>query len=500
MGNPIHIMVFMKSWLLIAAVVAMAATLAAGCVQQENIQRYLSGNGTAPKNTGMVEFFVTTPATTPPREPIVLHNGPVNRVVLERIGDNTYYGVLDVSEREKGEETAYGYSRGGRIEWGEYGLTGYASNEMPRRLTVGKNTTIYDQVERWKWLPSQPLDENDIQSLAGKKNFESRQEFWKGAYMPDFWSGEGAWPLNYNQTIKNLREKGFDWIALKPPVSMKSKNPPQYALGEAINCPSYPESALREHIRVFKEAGFKVMISVQFCQDSWGNDDSWWKQWYDEAERAVKYHADIAREENADAFVIAFAGKLPKEEDAPSFASKEWSEIIDAAKTSGALVSFSSGAWGADWSDPDALPHPLFVTDFMDRLDFFDVSIHNTLFTNNSNPTQEEVDAAMKILIGRLDRLHNMTGKPVIASSVAYQSKVGSGLPKGPEILYVFDDPDAVWEKYNTTYSSEQQAMIYEALMRQIAEKPYIQGIFTWGYSYVDTPLTPDETIRGKMA
>ena len=93
-----------------------------------------------------------------------------------------------------------------------------------------------------------------------------------------------------------------------------------------------------------------------------------------------------------------------------------------------------------------------------------------------------------------------MTGKPIIASGVAYESKVGAGLPKGPEILYVFEDPDLAATKYNITYSAEQQAMIYESLMREIAQRPYIQGVFTWGYPYIETPLVPDSAIRGKMA
>lgn len=447
-----------------------------------------------------INFDVRVPETTPQREPIVLHYG-LNMAVMNKTSELTYSAMLPRSVLKEQISISYGYSRGGRIEFGEYGLKGYAADQMPRKFFVGDSNNADDVVERWKWLPTEPLNEIDIPTQAETKVFESRSEFWKGAYMPDFWSGNGEWELNYDQTIENLKEKGFDWIALKPPVSEGSNDPIQYVLDQSTTCPSYPEDGLRKHIRVFKDAGFKVLVSVQLCTSSYENkDDAWWKQWYDEAERVVQYHADIVREENADALVIAFSGKLPKEADAPSFASKEWSEIIDAAESAGVPISFSSGAWGADWGDPNALPHPLDNIDFMDRLDFFDVGIHNTLFTDNSNPTQEEVDEAMGILIGRLDRLHEITGKPVIASGVAYQSIVGSGMPKGPEVLYVYEDPDAVWDKYDVEYSAEQQAMVYESVMREISERPYIEGVFTWGYTYVDATLTPDETIRGKMA
>lgn len=472
----------------------------------ESITENLGESGAAKPETRVDEFqpFITfnvrVPETTPQREPIILHYG-LKTAVMNKTGEFTYSAMLPRSVLKEQISIPYGYSRGGRIEFGEYGFSGYATGEMPRELLIEDSNNADDVIQRWKWLPTEPLNEVDIPTQAGTKKFEPRSEFWKGAYMPDFWSGGSEWELNYDQTIENLREKGFDWIALKPPVSEKNNDPIQYVIGEATTCPSYPDEGLRKHIRVFKDAGFKVLVSVQLCTTSYENkNDAWWKQWYDEAERVVQYHADVVREENADALVISFSGKLPKEADAPSFASDEWSQIIDAAESAGVPISFSSGAWGADWEDPNALPHPLANVDFMDRLDFFEVGIHNTLFIDNSNPTQEEVDEAMGILIGRLDRLHEITGKPVIVSGVDYHSIVGSGLPKGPEVLYVYEDPDVVWNKYDIEYSAEQQAMIYESLMRETAERTYIQGVFTWGYSYVDATLTPDGTIRGKMA
>jgi hypothetical protein len=79
---------------------------------------------------------------------------------------------------------------------------------------------------------------------------------------------------------------------------------------------------------------------------------------------------------------------------------------------------------------------------------------------------------------------------------VAYESQKGAGLEKGPETSFTWGPPDKVADKY----SSEEQAGIYEALMRAIAEKEYITGVFPFGYWYADSPLTVDMSIRGKMA
>lgn len=459
------------------------------------------GGASPGERTSSLAFTVQVPAATPPGEPVVLHHG-LQMLVLNKTGERTYSGTIDVSNRSRYDTIYYGYSRGGRIEWGEYGLRGVAKEEFPRKFVLGAANEVNDVVERWKWLPNEPLSEAEIPSLAGTKAVAPRPTFWKGAYLPDFWAGEGSWRLNYEQTIARLRGSGFDWIALKPPTSQSSDDPPAYSTGPGGGlCPDYPEWALREHIRVFKEAGFKVLVSAQLCNTGSfeGRSDAWWKQWYDEMERVMRYYAGIVKEEKADALAIAFQGKLPKEAGAPAFASAEWADILDAAESAGVPITFDSGAWGTDRPEPDILPHPLDLIDFEDRLDFYEVGIHNILFTDNAEHTQAEIDAAVEALMDRLDRLHNETGKPVVLGAVAYQSRTNAGTP-WPEILYVYQEPDEIWEKHNVTYSGRQQAMIYESVMRQVAEKPYIQGVFTWGYGYVDTPLSPDEGIRGKMA
>lgn len=443
---------------------------------------------------------LTVPSTTPPAEPIVLHYG-LSELVLKRTGNFTYEGILNASNYNVGSTVAYGYSRGGIIAFGECGFMGIGGALMPRNFTVGVDTQINDKVTCWKWLPGNASEEPLIPTQAGGGAFEARPRFWKGAYLPDFWSPEQAY--NYNQTIAHMKQEGFDWIAIKPPVSESSSDPVQYALGQRINCPSFPNDTLKDEIHAFKHAGMHVLLEVQLCsgEDQYQNKNStWWQQWFSQVKQVVQYHAKIAKDESVDAFVLQFDGALPLATGSPNFSSEEWSQIIDIARTSGANVSFSSGAWGADTADPHALPYPLGSVDFINRLDFLEVGVQNTLFLNNSYPTQADIDAAIEKIIGRLDYLHNLTGKPVLIAPVSYSSTDGAGLKKGPEVLYAYMDPSKVYSQYNVAYNDTQQAMIYEAIMRSIASRPYIIGIFTWGYGYVDSQLTPDDTIRGKMA
>lgn len=388
-----------------------------------------------------VTFIVTVPKTTPADDTIVLHyNG--KQLPLEKVADFTYKAVLHLFP---GEKLQYGYSRGGFHPFGEKGAT---EGDGPRHLIVGDNKLVQDTVLEWKWLPKEPLNEQDIPSLAGKKPFKERPQFFKGVQFVDFW--DASFPYQYTSTINHLKAQGYKWIIIAPPWDIKSQDPPEIS-NTGVKVPAYPDDKLREHIRIFKQAGFKLMLRPQICCEPIsfeGRNDTWWKKWYDEVEDFVAYHADLARDEGVDAIVLGGDDGLPLDPKSPLIASERWKKIIKTAKTSKALLGYETLAWGASYED--IIPGPGELIDFFDDLDFI---------------------------------------------GVAYASVKSAGLEKGQETFYTWDDSDQIPVKYG----AEEQAMIYEALMRQVVDKEYIQGIFPFGYWYLDAPLTVDMSIRAKM-
>lgn len=433
-----------------------------------------------------VTFIVTIPKTTPSDDAIVLHyNG--KQLPLEKVANFTYKAVLNLFP---GERLQYGYSRGGFHPFGEKGVT---EGDGPRHLIVGDNKLVQDTVLDWKWLPKESLNEPDIDSLAGKKPFKERSQFGKGVQFVDFW--DKSWPYQYTSTINHLKAQGYKWIIIAPPWDIKSKDPPEIS-NIGVKVPAYPDDKLREHIRIFKKAGFKVMLRPQICceQISFnGRNDTWWKKWYDEVEDFVKYHADLARDEGVDAMVLSGDSGLPLDPKSPAMAPERWKKIIQIAKTSKALIGYETLAWGASYEN--IIPGPGEFIDFWDDLDFVGVSLWGNVL-NKQDPTQEDFDRGMKVMLDKLDVFHQKIGKQIVLIGVAYESIRGAGFEKGPETSYTWDDPDKIPVKY----SAKEQAMIYEALMRQVSDKDYIQGVFPFGYWYVDAPLTVDMSIRGKMA
>ena len=44
------------------------------------------------------------------------------------------------------------------------------------------------------------------------------------------------------------------------------------------------------------------------------------------------------------------------------------------------------------------------------------------------------------------------------------------------------------------------QANALEALFQVISKRPFIKGALSWSYDMIDTPLTPSDGVRGRLA
>jgi hypothetical protein len=66
----------------------------------------------------------------------------------------------------------------------------------------------------------------------------------------------------------------------------------------------------------------------------------------------------------------------------------------------------------------------------------------------------------------------------------------------------VFDPATLVWEPYSTKYQLDllEQAMGYDAILRAIADHPYIIGTYPFLYLPDTYPLTLEFNIRDKPA
>jgi hypothetical protein len=439
-------------------------------------------------------FRVMVPESTPDLDAIVLHvEGET--FLMNRVGSAHYEIEIDTTGYETGRPLRYGYSRGGFLapggEGGEYKILGNVGN---RTFVPGKQIDANDTVTEWKWFPTQPIEDPIITSLATSSQVSEREEFWAGPLLVDFWNPN--FTLQYDSTIAHLKDVGYEWVALAPPWDYQSVDPPVIS-GENVKVPAWPDEELRKEIRAFKSAGFKVYLQPQVCCTSFnvsGRSDGWWDAWYIEYENFVRFHAQMAREEGVDAFSVSgMPDSLPGARYAPSFAEERWDRIFETAKESGAPVGF--GYHVLPPGDSPQLLWPQEATAFYDNVDFIALGMWNPV-SDEQFPTQDEIDAGYDLVFREIDYNHNVSMKPIVLSQIAYFSEIGASQEKGPEEFPTWEDPAIHVDRYD----AKTQAMIYESLMRHVAERAYIKGGFAFGYYYLDAPLNIDSDIRAKPA
>ena len=286
-------------------------------------------------------------------------------------------------------------------------------------------------------------------------------------------------------------------MGLAPPWDYASIDPPVID-DDNVPVPAWSEEELRTEVRMFRDAGYNVLLAPQVCctmVDVEDRSDEWWEAWYAEYTSFVRFHAVIAKEESVDALSInGRPESYPGNPFAPSFAEERWEAIFDEARKAGVPLGLGMVTGVQDGVTPQP-PWPPESAAFFDDVDFLAMSVWDGL-VDKQDPSMSEIDAGFDRVFYGLDHAHNISQKPVVFTQVAYFSEVDGAKSKGPETFPTWGNVEA----NRTRFDADLQARIYESLMRHVAPRAYIEGAFPFGYAYLDAPLTLDSDIRAKPA
>jgi len=455
-----------------------------------------------------IGFTVQVPENTPSHTIIYLDIGEGLNVQgrnfkMEKKAGNIWYLKVDLRDF-KNEEIRYKYLRN---NWGFVGAEEFSpdSKTASRKVLVAeKPKEINDNVEKWRWLPKGEFVMPIIPTDAGKIAFTSRvnnEKYQKGALFVDFWWGNFFDLLN--NTHARLNEKGFQWIEIAPPWDYKQVNPVPIITSEGFGH-TYSNDELDFHLNKMKADGFRVYMAPQICCTDTSKasfSKEWWDIWFSEYEKYAMYFVDKANKYNVEYLVITgdwVAVGAPPDKRPADY--KERLEAVYSRVKSIYKGKFGRGLFiggGIESNIPDIWPNADSVP-FMEQADFIGISWWVGI-TDKNNPTQEELNAnAKRIFDLRLKPLYEKYGKPIILHQVAYPSVDGGLTGK----VGIDDATTALWELYSDKYKLdlEEQAMGFEAIMKNVAETSYIIGTYPFTYWPDDFPLTKEYNVRGKPA
>jgi len=454
-----------------------------------------------------IDFTVQVPENTPNHTIIYLQiveglEWGRNLKMEKKVGD-TWYLKADLRDF-KDKEISYRYLRN---NWGFVGAEEFSpdSKIASRKVLVeNESKQINDTVEKWRWLPKGEFVMPIIPIDAGKTAFASRvnnEKYQKGTLFVDFWWGNFFDLLN--STHARLKEKGFQWIEIAPAWDYKQVNPVPIITSEGFGH-TYSNDELDFHLKKMKADGFKVYMMPQICcadTSKAGFSKEWWDVWFSEYEKYTMYFVDKANKYNVEYltitgdWVVVAASPDKRPADYKERLEAIYSKAKSAYKGKLGRGLFIGGEIKSNipdiWPNTDSMP-------FMEQADFIGINWWVGL-TDKNNPTQEELNANVKRIFDlRLKPLYEKYKKPIILQQVAYPSIDGGLTGKAG----VDDVATALWEPYSDKYKLdlEEQAMGFEAIMKNVAETSYIIGIYPFTYWPDDFPLTKEYNVRGKPA
>lgn len=198
--------------------------------------------------------------------------------------------------------------------------------------------------------------------------------------------------------------------------------------------------------------------------------DDWWMDYRD----FIKYFADIAREGQADAFMVG--SELVSTEKYTA----EWVKTIDTCR-----AHFRSGKLGysANWDHYQPIK-------FWDKLDFVSMTSYYTL-ADKKNPSVEEIVKKWEPIRRDILSWAKKINKPVVLTEVGWCSQEGAAM--------------APWNYYQNQHASaaghEEQRRLYEAFIKAWNGADGLGGVFWWEWAGgAGGPDDYNYTPKGKPA
>lgn len=407
-------------------------------------------------------------------------------------------------------------------------------NKAGERTWEAKNTFGEDEkdINGMILMKARPSDLTVPESIAATKPMSPRvngEEFQKGVLVVDYWAQEWG-EKQISQTNQELNRSNVKWAFLAPPWDFKSFDPPKIS-GDIKNM-EYSEEQLKNHIKKLKADGIDVVVGPQLCCTPQpakyeGKTKEWWDQYFSEYEKFMVYNARVSGEAGAKIFVFGIPGQShPFMEGVPSDIEARWEKVLTSVRGvfHGKVALFDYVCCGAFDEGLPGFKSSMFRehSALYEKFDLFNVSMWNPV-SRSDNPTQEELDNNVaKVMDDKIKYIYDEYKKPVFIQT-AYRSADGASIgTQKYSVDLVSKNPD--WKEFAQveaikgglfksngalagkvpflTYDAREQAMVYEAIYKAVADRGWITGVYPFVYHMVgyDFPRQPDYDIRRKPA
>lgn len=464
-----------------------------------------------------ITFVVTVPKNTPSGDAIYMENHQSNGIRayrMKKAGSWTYRISFSPNELSRGTDGRYHY-RYVRNRAGFHGAEHIAPDDFAyREKHLGRSIPFSqvlaggvqrDTIRRLRWFPhgNQPIKRRTALEPSGPiLPRVNNTPFRSGQGIIDYWTPE--FDPFVKPTARHLKSLGYGWAAIFPPWQWIKQDPLPVAgnerelgLGES---PNYPNDAkLLGHLRAFRRAGLKVHLAPQLCCTTISTKDrsqAWWWQYFSEVERFILHHARLAQKARVDSFMVdLFDAQQSGLPDLQSRIDGLVRKVREVYKGELGTIMWIGGETPETASIYPSVNELTMVKD----IDFY-MAITTASISTSEAPTDEELKVGTGKVLDVVKELYETTGKPTI---ILLQSYGVQKAWKGD--AYIRQKPipgagdNAARKKFHR-FSSADQARTVHAYFEALRDRPWITGLWHFGYEFWEYPLLPDWSIRGEPA
>jgi hypothetical protein len=274
-----------------------------------------------------------------------------------------------------------------------------------------------------------------------------------------WWQGNYSSPDSDEALVILPEATGTEWLALIVTCYQETMTSTE------ITCdlPRTPtDDDLLHALETARELGLKVMLKPHLDLNSddahWRGDigsgfteEDEWVAWFESYQTMIVHYAEMAEAQGFDQLCVGteLSGTTRREE--------QWRAVIDAVRDaySGPLVYASNH--GVESSIV-----------WWDALDFIGVDAYYPL-TSRIDPTLDELKAAWRMRVNRLQRLSQSFDKQIVITEIGYRSIDGANV--------------APWEYASTrAVDLHEQAICYRAVLESMWGQPWLAGFYWWNW------------------
>lgn len=415
-----------------------------------------------------VTFRVSVPPETPDAASIVLTGNRAalgSGIAMQQRPDNPWV-----------YEAAVNFEHDGMLSY-QYEVTGIGpSTRTYEVFTEFDGQTVSDWVGKWDGLPV---------------TAEATSPVWRsGIYLPDFWSPSFA--NNSESTFERILDKAEgEWVALSSVWSFGQLQPVPTIEQRRVQNWSVltPLENIREQAALAHALGLKVFLAPQQNPEvipGWNNaplnvwDQAWWEAWLVETERQWMWNAIVAGEIGAE--MLMLPGPVFHVFPSPAqFIGDSFPDTLDSAIA--ALIEQVRGEYSGliaiSGNNPDY--------DFPGLADIrgpttYDLGVPSL---PDDATVADWKDAYRENFEKVVDPIRDRWDGPVMFYTI-HAPSTATGR---------FGDPAPAGD----LFGEHVQANRLEAMYQLIAERPWIEGAYSWSYDYIDAPADLSDGVRGRL-